>query len=453
MGGVILCIGILAITFGSIFVLGRNALDKALPLQIALIFGFVFLLFLFQKPQAGIALLLIGGILIKPEIGTGTQSALNAAILLSPVLIGVWLLNLLFHREQQRPISSPTIMPVCLFMIVACLAFLVGQYPWFSIPAAPIRTQLAQLLIFIFSGLLFLVAACQLQELRWLKAITYLFIGIGFVQLLPRIVPAFIVGSWSFLPQRVAASSMFWTWLVALSFGQVVMNRDLRPSGRLLLVIVAATAMGITLAELGWMSGWAPPLMAMLVILFLRYPIPVLLASPILVIVALMVKELIWGVLTTGDNLYSYSTRAEALKGLLPIIKANPLLGVGPANYYHYTILNPIIGWYVKYNSHNNYVDLVAQTGLLGLTCFLWFAWAVGRTAWSLRFKQMSGFEHGYVCSIFAGLLATLAAAYLGDWVIPFVYNTGLPEFRSSMIPWIFMGGLVALEQRWVRKA
>jgi hypothetical protein len=58
MGGVILCIGILAITFGSIFVLGRNALDKALPLQIALIFGFVFLLFLFQKPQAGIALLL-----------------------------------------------------------------------------------------------------------------------------------------------------------------------------------------------------------------------------------------------------------------------------------------------------------------------------------------------------------------------------------------------------------
>jgi hypothetical protein len=35
----------------------------------------------------------------------------------------------------------------------------------------------------------------------------------------------------------------------------------------------------------------------------------------------------------------------------------------------------------------------------------------------------------------------------LGDWVIPFVYNVGLIGFRSSVFGWLFMGGLVVIEQ------
>jgi hypothetical protein len=35
----------------------------------------------------------------------------------------------------------------------------------------------------------------------------------------------------------------------------------------------------------------------------------------------------------------------------------------------------------------------------------------------------------------------------LGDWVLPFVYNVGFGGFRASVLGWLFMGGLVALEQ------
>jgi hypothetical protein len=31
--------------------------------------------------------------------------------------------------------------------------------------------------------------------------------------------------------------------------------------------------------------------------------------------------------------------------------------------------------------------------------------------------------------------------------MLPFVYNIGLPGFRASILPWIFMGGVIALEQ------
>ncbi len=38
-----------------------------------------------------------------------------------------------------------------------------------------------------------------------------------------------------------------------------------------------------------------------------------------------------------------------------------------------------------EFNSHNNYVDIVAQIGLLGLAAFLWFFWEAGKLGWHLR--------------------------------------------------------------------
>ena len=32
------------------------------------------------------------------------------------------------------------------------------------------------------------------------------------------------------------------------------------------------------------------------------------------------------------------------------------------------------------------------------------------------------------------------------DWILPFVYNVGFPGFQASVLVWLFMGGLVALD-------
>jgi hypothetical protein len=39
-----------------------------------------------------------------------------------------------------------------------------------------------------------------------------------------------------------------------------------------------------------------------------------------------------------------------------------------------------------------------------------------------------------------------MVAAVLVDWVLPFVYNIGMKGFRGSMLAWIFLGGLLAIE-------
>jgi O-antigen ligase len=129
------------------------------------------------------------------------------------------------------------------------------------------------------------------------------------------------------------------------------------------------------------------------------------------------------------------------------IIKASPIWGLGFANYYWYTPLFPIRGYAVSFNSHNNYVDIVAQTGLVGLVCVLWFFGEAGTLCSRLRDQVPTGFARAFVYGAMGGLAGTIVLAMLGDWVLPFVYNIGLFGFRTSILAWLFLGGLVSLEQ------
>ncbi len=98
-------------------------------------------------------------------------------------------------------------------------------------------------------------------------------------------------------------------------------------------------------------------------------------------------------------------------------------------------------------------MDLIAQTGYLGLLCFLWLLTEAGSLSWRLANKVTDGFARAYSNGVLAGVIATLVAAFLVDWVLPFVYNIGLTGFRASVLPWIFMGGLIALEQMELQKS
>ncbi len=151
-----------------------------------------------------------------------------------------------------------------------------------------------------------------------------------------------------------------------------------------------------------------------------------------------------------SSDTYSISTRVDAWGIILEIVKVNPVLGLGFANYYWYTPLFQIRGWMVSFNSHNNYVDIIAQTGLLGLAAFLWLFLEIGRVGWRLLNRVPEGFPKAYVYGALAGLVGTLVAAALGDWVLPFTYNIGMAGFRTGVLAWLFLGGLVALETMYM---
>ncbi len=144
---------------------------------------------------------------------------------------------------------------------------------------------------------------------------------------------------------------------------------------------------------------------------------------------------------------YSWMTRQEAVRVILQVIAHNPWLGFGPANYHHYTLLFPFFGWWAQFSTHNNYLDLVAQTGLVGLLAFFWFVAEIFLLAFRLRSRAVGGFARAYAIGVIGGLAGSLVAAVLADWVIPFAYNIGLRGFRSSVLFWYFLGGLLAIKR------
>jgi O-antigen ligase len=122
-------------------------------------------------------------------------------------------------------------------------------------------------------------------------------------------------------------------------------------------------------------------------------------------------------------------------------------LGLGPANYYQYTSMFSIMGYDVNFNSHNQYIDLLAQVGIFGTVVFLWLMAACAKAAWSIRNRASVGFNRAYAYCSIAAIVGMLWAGLHGDWVFPFVYNVGIDGFRASMLAWLFLGGLIAIEQ------
>ena len=106
-----------------------------------------------------------------------------------------------------------------------------------------------------------------------------------------------------------------------------------------------------------------------------------------------------------------------------------------------------LLGYHVRFFWHNNYQDLIAQTGFLGLFAFAWFSLEAALMAHPPPSPCPAGFPRAYTVGAFGGLVGSLAAGMLGDWIIPFYYNAGIIGFRSSLLFWVYLGELLALKR------
>jgi len=417
------------------------------PLLIGLPLAVGAILALMRWPPLGLVALLVT-ILVLPS--PYLPGGFNLAVLLLALLVGLWLLHAILEQRGTRLVPSRTVKPLLGLVLVAVLAFGIGQLPWFAAASmAPLDAQLGGLAIFVLSVGAFLLVAHQVRDLRWLEWLTWLFLALGALFIAGWLVPG-LGGITSRLFQLGATSnSMFWVWLLALAFSQAWLNKRLHSGWRLALVALVVATLYVALGpSRDWKSGWMPSLVAIAAIVGLRS----WRAGLALALLGLWQARNIFSEAIASDE-YSYSTRLDAWEILLEMIKTNPVTGFGPANYYWYTPLYRIRGYQVEFNSHNQYIDIVAQTGLLGLACVLWFFWEVGRLGWRLRTRVSPGFAEAYVYGALGGLAGTLAAGIFVDWFLPFVYNIGLNGFRGSMLPWLFLGGLVSLEQITQRQA
>ncbi len=405
---------------------------------IALPIGIAGIYFSFRQPNLVYLLILLGGMFV-PFAGPG---GVNASVLGILFLIGIWALDMFVVKREFKFLYSRPIRPLLYFMAISTVAFGVGQISWFTFAnQAPLDAQIGGFAIYIMLPLIMLVTPNLIKDLFWLKVVFWAFIGLSMIYVVARTLGVSFADS--LFTNGYVANSMLWTWMSALLVSQIMYNHELGWRMRSLLIACTALVFYVAMVQQNdWKSGWVPPAVAVLALVGLRFKKLTIVAIPFAFAVGTyLVQDLIL------TDQYSWGTRVDAWLVVLDISRVSPLIGLGFANYYFYAKVFTIRGYHIKFNSHSQFVDIVAQTGVLGLLCFFWILFEVGRLAWDLSLRLKDGFARGYAYGVLAGVVGCLMASFLVDWVLPFTYNIGMDGIRASVLPWIFFGGLISIEQ------
>ena len=437
----------LAVVLGILFASQYAARNPSVMYMLVIV-GVIGGIALIRKPRLGLIGLLVGTLVVPFSVGTGSQTPINITIILIPALCLVWLADMI--RRRQVHLKPSNINWALLALVVsAVVSFIAGEIPWnLFAKTAPITAQAGGLAVFIFSALVVLLVGNQVDDEQWLEMLTLIFLVIGTLYMLGRLKVPLLSSLSTMMNGQASDGSMFWVWLTALATGQLFFNQKLNRWMQLWLVALIGMTLyvGWFMAR-DWTSGYLPPMVTIGVLLWFRSKKLAILAG-----IAGIAIIVFYGKLDLLNSLvqlkgYSIMTRDVAREILIEqVFPLSPILGLGPANYYWYTPLYPILGWYVSFNSHNNYVDIIMQTGLVGLVCFFWVIWEIGHVAWSLRKDFIGDFSQGYVYACMGGIVGTLVSIWLADWLLPFVYNIGLRGYRASVLAWMFMGGLITLQ-------
>jgi hypothetical protein len=254
----------------------------------------------------------------------------------------------------------------------------------------------------------------------------------------------------------------FWMLLAAVAGGQLFFNQRLSSGWRVFLLAGLGAALVYAFyLERVTASNWIGLGAVLGVLTWLRFPRLRWLAMALLVL--LIVSGLLTSVVydfAGGDEEWDESggSRLVLAGRVVEVTMRNPITGLGPAAYRPYASMKSLHyqgAYYVvpQVSSHNNYVDLFSHVGLLGMALFFWFAAEVTLLGFRLRARFTQGFAAGYVNAMIAVWAGALILMAFADWILPFVYNIGLDGFQVSVLVWLFLGGLVALEQMANREA
>ncbi|GAB4458066.1 MAG: O-antigen ligase family protein [Anaerolineales bacterium] len=405
------------------------------------VIGVAGLFILLRFPNVGFLLLFAGGMFV-PFAGPG---GFNASILMLILMIALWFMDMFVVKRRFSFVNSAPIRPAVFMLIVCLIAFAMGQIPWFVFAnQAPLNAQIGGFAIYFFLVLAMIMTANVIREIRWLKIIVWTFVGLGFIYVLGRTLQLEIIDR--IYAHGVYANSMFWMWMVTLPLSQAIYNNHLSLRSKAVLYgIVALTFFVALVQQNDWKSGWVPAGLVAAVLVGWKFRKVLPFTIPfVLMVAAYLAQDLI------STDEYSWGTRVDAWLVVLDIARVSPIIGLGFANYYWYAQIFTIRGYRIRFNSHSQFVDIIAQTGVLGLACFLWILFEIGRMAYRLMNELPEGFAKAYAYGIFAAVFGSLMAAFLVDWLLPFAYNIGLDGVRASVLPWIFFGGLISIEQMYL---
>ncbi|HID63521.1 MAG TPA: hypothetical protein EYP49_12400 [Anaerolineae bacterium] len=423
--------------------MGVGLLTSFIPPELVLIAIAVppVVLLALSRLEFGVLTIVLTAAFVRFSLPTGTQSRIVASLLMTVIFIALWLTRMLVVDKKLHLKPSRVNIPLLSFVLIAFISYVWGNAfrdPLVMVwPSWPFVQLGALAVMVLLPGAFFLASNC-LTDLKWIKWLTVIIMVIGILEILGDYLPLSV----DFLQVR----PMFPTWFLCLAYSQVLFNRRLPVVLRLLLLtFVVAWLHRVFFVQLTWLSAWLPTMLAVGAITLWRSRLLLI----VLLIIAVVFVTVNLNYLRAEYNRESAEsgvTRLNAYVHNWRVTGKHLLFGVGPAGYAAY---------YMSYfpgeamATHSNYLDVLSQTGIVGLLAFLGFFLALALTVWDLlgRTRKRFDFTEAFGVGAAGGLLGTVVAMGLGDWIIPFVYTQTIAGFDYAAYTWVLLGAMVSLHR------
>jgi hypothetical protein len=405
-----------------------------------------------QYLESGIIAMLLAAVFIRFRIPTGTASEIVISLVICAGCIALWIIRMLIQDKSLSLKPSPVNTPLLAFIATVPISWFWGQAfrdPLVHEIGHPLVAIAAGLVIMLLPACLLLVAN-TIDSMRWLQALVWIVLGEGLVVLFLDIGSTLVGGALRDLRIflytngiiHLNSHGLLSMWCISFALAIALFNRRIGWLGRGLLIAYAGAWVywGFYLRT-SWLTGWAPAFVAASVVAYLRSKRLFLVVAAIVLLVA---GAYYIRTAFEAETLESGYTRLSAYAVNWRITKRHLLFGTGPAGYASY---------YMSYfptqamASHSNYIDIFAQTGIVGSIFFMWFfgAQAWGSYRLQRRLQEHNDFARSLAVAVLGGTAGCIVAMGLGDWVTPFAYTQGVIGFDLAMLNWVFMGSIWAL--------
>jgi O-antigen ligase len=409
--------------------------------------GLGIVVFIYTRMSWMPVVLILISTLLADGIGTGTGTKLTFTFLTLNLWLFIWLFKMFVVERKLNVIPSIANWPILAFCVVVVLSTI-----WSTVYADKsvsyyfsdkIFPRLMTAVVLMISPLTVLMVGNAIRDVRPLRIIVWWFLTVGFVFGTIGIVLGGVVG-----PLNVRGQ--FSVWVVLFAAGQFFFNRKLSLALRIVLLVIIGIWIYIILGlGFSWLSGWLP-VFSGLVLISLIYSrkmlIPIGLAVLVYVIANFGVLEQRLG----SESEASGVTRANAWTQAFDVTSDHLLLGTGPAGYQFYFLVRGVYSGAIGTGqlAHNNYVDILAQLGVVGLLLWLMVWGTLGFISFRM-YRSVPADESGFISGLKASLLTawpvTMLTMMLGDWITPFTYTQGLAGIDYTIWHWVMPGMSLAL--------
>ena len=383
------------------------------------------------------------GLLNFVTVPTGTQSRIVISMVVAFALVALWILQWIAVEKRVKLRPSAINAPVLVFIAISLVSYgwsNILRDPLVIVPGSFRVVQLAALAVNISLPFLLLMVSNKICEMAWLRWLNWIVVGLGTLAVI-----SFLLQLPSSALISNGARGVFPAWIGALVCGQALFNSKLARWQRAgLLALLAALIYYYFIMIPDWFSGWFPLGVGLGVVIFIRSKKLFLVACVAgAVFIAFRPDVITQNVVGQAQSKGDFE-RLSLWRNNLDLVVQHPILGVGPAGYAPY---------YMTYHpedarsTHNNYFDVLAQTGVLGLLAFVWLQATLLRIGRDncRRVADRHDFAEAFAAATLAGCVAAFAAMMLGDWVLPFAYNQTITGFDNASLTWILLGAAVSL--------